>query len=207
MDNTGDGDGGSGDDSTVAVPLVDLEPTVAVTVYEPVALSPSVTEVDALPLLPVVALVGFSDALPSPDVILNVTVLPEAALPSSWTSTVNVNASPGSPDPGPLITLMDNTVGGGVLTVAVPLVDLEPTVAVTVYEPVALSPSVTEVDALPLLPVVALVGFSDALPSPDVILNVTVLPEAALPSSWTSTVNVNASPGSPDPGPTYHTYG
>ena len=73
--------------------------------------------------------------------------------------------------------------GGGVLTVAVPLVDLEPTVAVIVYEPDALPPSVTEVDALPLLPVVALVAPSDALPSPDVILNVTVFPDTALPSS------------------------
>ena len=68
---------------TVAVPLVDLEPTVAVIVYEPEALSPSVTEVDARPLLPVVVLVVPSDALPSPDVILNVTVFPDAALPSS----------------------------------------------------------------------------------------------------------------------------
>ena len=79
---------------------------------------------------------------------------------------------------------MDNTGGGGgVLTVAVPLVVLEPTVAVTVYEPEALPPSVTEVDALPLLPVVALVVPSDALPSPDVMLKVTVFPDAALPSS------------------------
>ena len=76
-------DGGGGEVLTVAIPLVDLEPTVAVIVYEPDALSPSVTEVDALPLLPVVALVGFSDALPSPDVILKLTVFPNAALPSS----------------------------------------------------------------------------------------------------------------------------
>ena len=52
-------------------------------VYEPDALPPSVTEVDARPLLPVVALVVPSDALPSPDVMLKVTVFPEAALPSS----------------------------------------------------------------------------------------------------------------------------
>ena len=37
---------------------------------------------------------------------------------------------------------MNNTGGGGVLTVAVPLVDSVPTVAVIVYEPEALSPSV-----------------------------------------------------------------
>ena len=77
---------------------------------------------------------------------------------------------------------MDNT-GGGVLTVAVPLVDSEPTVAAIVYEPEALSPSVTEVDARPLLPVVVLVVPNDAFPSPDVILKVTVFPDAALPSS------------------------
>ena len=80
---------------------------------------------------------------------------------------------------------MDNTGGGGggVLTVAVPLVDLEPLDAVIVYDPEALSPSVTEVDARPLLPVVVLVVPNDAFPSPDVILKVTVFPDAALPSS------------------------
>ena len=51
--------------------------------YEPDALFPSVSVVDACPLLPVPALVGFSDALPSPDVMLKVTVFPDAALPSS----------------------------------------------------------------------------------------------------------------------------
>ena len=40
----------------------------------------------------------------------------------------------------------------------------------TVYEPEALFPSVSVVDAWPLLPVVALVEFNDAFPSPDVIL-------------------------------------
>ena len=80
---------------------------------------------------------------------------------------------------------MDNTGGGGggVLTVAVPLVVLEPLDAVIVYDPEALSPSVTEVDARPLLPVVVLVVPNDAFPSPDVILKVTVFPDAALPSS------------------------
>ena len=68
---------------TVAVPLVDLEPTVAVIVYEPEALPPSVSVVCARPLLPVVMLVVPSDALPSPDVILKVTVFPDAAPPSS----------------------------------------------------------------------------------------------------------------------------
>ena len=130
------------------------------------------------------ALVVLSDTVPSSGLTLNVTVSPGAALPSSWAVTVNVVLSPGSRGQGVLnITAERPDGGGGVLTVAVPLVDLEPTVAVIVYEPDALSPSVTEVDARPLLPVVALVGFSDALPSPDVMLNVTVFPDAALPSS------------------------
>ena len=127
---------------------------------------------------------ALSDAFPSPDVILKVTVFPEAALPSSWTSIENVVLSPGSRGQGVLnITAERPDGGGGVLTVAVPLEDLEPTVAATVYEPDALPPSVTEVDALPLLPVVALVVPSDALPSPEVMLKVTVFPDTALPSS------------------------
>ena len=72
---------------------------------------------------------------------------------------------------------------GGGLTVAVPLVDMLPTVAVIVYEPEALFPSITVVEARPSLPVVVLVVPSDALPSPDIMLNVTVFPDAALPSS------------------------
>ena len=79
-------DGGGGDASevtTVAVPLVDLEPLDAVIVYDPEALCPSISVVEARPLLPVVVLAVPSDALPSPDVILNVTVFPDAALPSS----------------------------------------------------------------------------------------------------------------------------
>ena len=68
---------------TVAVPLVDLEPTVAVIVYEPDALLPSMRVVDACPLLPVVPLVEPNDALPSPDVILNATVLSDTGLPFS----------------------------------------------------------------------------------------------------------------------------
>ena len=154
------------------------------TVYEPEEPLPVFNDVLARPLLPVVALVGFNDTVPSSGLTLNATVCPSAAVPFSWTSTLNVNESPGSPDQRlDSITTENSGGGGGVPTVAVPLVDLEPTVAVTVYEPDALSPSVTEVDARPLLPVVALVEFSDALPSPDVILKLTVFPDAALPSS------------------------
>jgi hypothetical protein len=58
-------------------------------VYDPEALLPSISVVEACPLLPVVALVGFSDALPSPEVMLNVTVFPGAGLSSSpRTSTI-----------------------------------------------------------------------------------------------------------------------
>ena len=137
----GGGGGGGGDDvSTVAVPLVDLEPLVAVIVYEPEALFPSVNVVEARPSLPVVVLVVPNDALLSPEVMLNVTVFPDAALPSSCTSTVNGNVSPGAPDPGPLTTLIDNSGGGGgggggggdVSTVAELLTEPLPTVAVTV---------------------------------------------------------------------------
>ena len=180
MDNTGGGGGAS----TTAVPLTEEVPTVAVTVYEPEEPLPVRNVVLARPSLPVVALVVLSDTVPSAGLTLNVTVLPDAALPSSLTVTVNVILSPGSRGQGLCdITRVRNGGGGDPSTVAVPLVVLEPTVAVIVYEPDALSPSVTEVDARPLLPVVALVGFSDALPSPDVILKVTVFPEAALPSS------------------------
>ena len=136
-------------------------------------------------MLSVVVLVALSDTVPSSGLTLNVTVFPGAALPSSWTPIENVVLSPGTRGQGVLNITADKPDGGGgdASTVAVPLVDLEPTVAVTVYEPEALPPSVTEVDARPLLPVVALVGFSDALPSPDVILKVTVFPDAAPPSS------------------------
>ena len=40
-------------------------------------------------------LVGLSDTVPSAGLTLNVTVFPEAALPSSWTSRENVVLSPG----------------------------------------------------------------------------------------------------------------
>ena len=133
MDNSGGGGGGGV--STVAVPLTDWLTSVAVTVYEPVASLPSVSVVLARQLLPVVALVGLSDAVPLSGLTLNVTVCPCVAVPSSRTSTTNVNASPGSPDPGLLITTMDNSGGGGgggVSTVAVPLADWLPSVAVTV---------------------------------------------------------------------------
>ena len=166
----------------------------------PDAFAPSVIVVEACPSVSVVALAGFRDALLSPEVMLNDTVFPDAAVPSSCTSTVNVNSSPGLPDPGLVTTLIDNPVCGGGLTVAVPLIDLESTVAVTVYEPDAFSPSVIVVEACPLVSVVALAGLRDAFPSPDVILKETVFPDAALPSSCTSTVNVNSSPGFPVPG-------
>ena len=171
--------------------------------YEPEASLPRVSVVCARPSLPVVALVVLSDAVPSSGLTLNVTVCPSVAVPSSRTSTTNVNASPGSPDPGLLITTMDISGGGGgggVSTVAVPLTDWLPSVAVTVYEPVASLPRVSVVLARPLLPVVALVGLSDTVPLSGLTLNVTVCPCVAVPSSRTSTVNVNASPGSPDPG-------
>ena len=193
--------GGGGGVSTVAVPLTDSPLIDAETVYEPEASLPRVSVVLARPLLPVVALVGLSDAVPSFGLTLNVTVCPCVAVPSSRTSTVNVNASPGSPDPGLLITTMDNSGGGGgVSTVAVPLTDSPLIDAETVYEPEASLPRVSVVLTCPLLPVVALVGLSDAVPSFGLTLNVTVCPCVAVPSSRTSTVNVNASPGSPDPG-------
>ena len=192
-----------GEVPTVAVPLTDSPLIDAETVYEPEASLPRVSVVLARPLLPVVVLVGLSDAVPSSGLTLNVTVCPCVAVPSSRTSTTNVNASPGSPDPGLLITTMDisgSGGGGGVSTVAVPLTDWVPSVAVTVYEPEASLPRVSVVLARPLLPVVALVGLSDAVPLSGLTLNVTVCPCVAVPSSRTSTVNVNASPGSPDPG-------
>ena len=46
----------------------------------------------------------------------------------------------------------------------------------TVYDPEALLPSVKVVCACPLLLVVALVGFSDAVASSGLTLNVTVFP-------------------------------
>ncbi len=111
-------------------------------------------------MLPVVALVGLSDAFPSPEVILNVTVFPDAGLSPSVTLTVNVNESPGSPDPGKLATLMINGGGGGggdgVLDFAVTLTDALPADAVIVYEPVALLPNLIVAEARPLLLVVVL---------------------------------------------------
>ena len=63
---------------------------------------------------------------------------------------MNVNSSPGLPEPGAVTTLRVIT-GDVVLTVAIPLVDVESAVAVTVYEPDALAPSVIVVEACPLL--------------------------------------------------------
>ena len=67
---------------------------------------------------------------------------------------------------------MDN--GSEVLTVTVVLIDEVPTEAVTMYEPVASLPSLSEVLTFPSLLVVALVGLSDAVPSFGLTLNVTV---------------------------------
>ena len=180
MDNTG----GGGGVSTVTLLLKDSVPTDAVTVYEPEEPLPVFNVVLACPLLSVVVLVGLSDTVPSAGLTLNVTVSPGASIPSSWTSRENVVLSPGVRGQIVLnINAKRPDGGGGVLTVAVPLVDLEPLDAVIVYEPEALFPSISVVEARPLLPVVVLAVPSDALPSPDVILNVTVFPEAALPSS------------------------
>ena len=78
-----DNPGGGGEVSTVAVPLTELSPTEAVTVYEPVESLPVLNVVLARPLLSVVALVVLSDTVPSSGLTLNVTVFPDAALPSS----------------------------------------------------------------------------------------------------------------------------
>ena len=170
------------------------------------ALFPSVRVVCVRPLLPVVSLVGLSVTFPSFGLTLNATVSPCLAVPSSRTSTTNVKAAPGAPDPGPLITTMENCGGGGggggeVVTVAVPVVDTPLLVALIVYEPEALFPSVRVICACPLLPVVAGFGVpSVAFPSPVVILNVTDWFGEAVPFSRTSTTKVNVSPGAPDPG-------
>ena len=140
-------------------------------------------------MLSVVALVVLSDTVPSAGLTLNVTASPTTGGDSKM-GPVNfstapkpiVNSSPGLPDKLSENVNMIGADGGG-LTVAVPLVDMLPTVAVIVYEPEALFPSITVVEARPSLPVVVLVVPSDALPSPDIMLNVTVFPDAALPSS------------------------
>ena len=54
-----------------------------------------------------------SDAFASPEVILKSTVWSGAAAPFSLTTTVNVNVSPGAPEPGSLTTSMVNVDGGG----------------------------------------------------------------------------------------------
>jgi hypothetical protein len=70
--------GGGGDDaSTVTVPLIELPPPDAVTVYDPEEPLPVIKEVLASPLLSVVALVVLSDTVPSFGLTLNVTVLPD----------------------------------------------------------------------------------------------------------------------------------
>jgi hypothetical protein len=122
-------------------------------------------------------------------VILKVTVSPCAAVPSSCTSTVNVNVSPGAPDPGPLTTSM--VYVGGEVTVAVPVTDLPLLVAVIMYGPEALSPSTTVVCACPLLPVVGFGVPSVTLPSVGLTEKVTPCPGAAAPFSSTSTTKVN----------------
>ncbi len=172
MDNFGGG-GGGGEVSTSTVPLA-AKPlsSLAETVYEPEALLPNVSVVCARPLLSVVPLVGLTDAVPSAGRTLNDTACPCAGLPSSWTVTVNVNASPGATAPGTSVIAMDNFGSGfGFLTVAVPLTDSVPTDAVIVYEPDASLGSVSVVCARPLLPVVALVILSDLDPASGLTLN------------------------------------
>ena len=192
--------GGGGGVSTVTVELIDPVPTEAVTVYEPEASLPSLSEVLTFPSLSVVAVVTLNDTVPSSGLTLNVTVCPSTGLPSSVTLRVNGNEPPGWLGQGLVVIMRTNPDGGEVPTVAVPLTDSPLIDAETVYEPVASLPRVSVVLARPLLPVVALVGLSDAVPSFGLTLNVTVCPCVAVPSSRTSTVNVNASPGSPDPG-------
>ena len=169
MENAGVG--GVCESSTVAVALTDTPLLVAVIVYEPEALFPSVSVVCACPLESVVVLVVFSVAFSSLGGILKSTVRSSVRRPSRRTSTVNVNVSPGSPDPGLVTTLMENAGVGGVCessTVAVALTDTPLLVAVIVYEPEALFPSVSVVCACPLESVVVLVVFSVAFPSPEV---------------------------------------
>ena len=186
--------------STVTVELIDPVPTEAVTVYEPEASLPSLSEVLTFPSLSVVAVVTLNDTVPSSGLTLNVTVCPSTGLPSSVTLRVNGNEPPGWPGQGLVVIMRTNPDGGEVPTVAVPLTDSPLIDAETVYEPEASLPRVSVVCARPSLPVVALVVLSDAVPSSGLTLNVTVCPCVAVPSSWTSTTNVNASPGSPDPG-------
>ena len=160
--------------STVTVVLIDEVPTEAVTVYEPVASLPSLSEVLTRPSLSVVAVVTLNDTVPSSGLTLNVTVCPSTGLPSSVTLRVNGNEPPGWPGQGLVVIMRTNPDGGEVPTVAVPLTDSPLIDAEIVYEPVASLPSVSVVCARPLLPVVALVGLSDAVPSSGLTLNVTV---------------------------------
>ena len=156
--------GGVCESSTVAVAPTDTPLLVAVIVYEPEALFPSVSVVCACPLESVVVLVVFSVAFSSLGGILKSTVRSSVRRPSRRTSTVNVNVSPGSPDPGLVTTcygvfwrrLQSHSqivpgCGGGEVTVAVsvPVTDLPLLVAVIVYEPEALFPSVSVVCACP----------------------------------------------------------
>ena len=128
------------------VPPTCATPSVAETAYPLAGLLPSVSVVDARPLLSVVALVVLNDADPSSGFRLNVTVRPDTLFPSSVASTVNVTDSPGSRVPnrliynasgGPLTKAIGGGGGGGggVLTDAVTLTDALPADAVTVYEP------------------------------------------------------------------------
>ena len=133
-------------------------------------------------------MVLLNDAVPLSGLTLNVTVSPDAAFPLSLTSAVNVTESPGWRAPELLMYRTIVCDGGDELsTVAVPLTDWLPTdvviVAVIVYEPEALFPSVSAACARPLLSVSVLEGPTDALPSPDVILNLTAFPDTGLPSS------------------------
>ena len=150
--------------------------------YAPVAsLAPSSNVVCALSIA--VSCLHLKDSrftFPSFGLILKVTVSPDVVRFSTVFSHLHNKGQsypPGAPDPGPLITTMENCGGGGeVVTVAVPdtltVLSLL-SVAVIVYEPVALAPSSNVVCARPLLPVVALVVPRVTFPSFGLTLKVT----------------------------------
>ena len=113
---------------------------MAVTVYEPEALLPSVSVVRASPLLSVVALVVLNDAVPSSGLRLNVTVSPDTPrfTPplTALTEAVNVTESPGWKGIDSFLYRVrvggSSGGSGGVSTVAVLLTETLPTDAVTV---------------------------------------------------------------------------
>ena len=102
--------------STSTVVPAEPLPADAVTEYEPEALLPSVSVVWASPLLSVNEILVLNDAVPSSGVIRNPTNCPPTGFPSSSTSAVNVNASPGWAGPGffgDISTENDRGGGGG----------------------------------------------------------------------------------------------